>query len=134
MYFLLVTCSLLIASRFHPEPILMELLKYLAPSRVFVVYCQFQEVKERTLNSVILSPYTHFILVCVCMGFGQSFLHLNVYKFAMKQTISKFKGEYVRAMFVLICCLTMLILLLLAFGSVLQASEGVWKDIQYSAY
>lgn len=34
---------LFIASRFHPEPILMSLLPFLSPSRPFVVYCQFQE-------------------------------------------------------------------------------------------
>uniref|UniRef100_A0A8C2DRT4 tRNA (adenine(58)-N(1))-methyltransferase non-catalytic subunit TRM6 n=1 Tax=Cyprinus carpio TaxID=7962 RepID=A0A8C2DRT4_CYPCA len=34
---------LLIASRFHPCPVLMGLLKFIAPSRPFVVYCQYRE-------------------------------------------------------------------------------------------
>ncbi|XP_053192865.1 tRNA (adenine(58)-N(1))-methyltransferase non-catalytic subunit TRM6 [Scomber japonicus] len=35
--------GLVIASRFHPCPVLMSLLKFLAPSRPFVVYSQFKE-------------------------------------------------------------------------------------------
>ena len=35
---------LIIASRFHPEPILMSLIQFVAPSRPFVVYCQLMEV------------------------------------------------------------------------------------------
>ncbi|XP_052443083.1 tRNA (adenine(58)-N(1))-methyltransferase non-catalytic subunit TRM6 [Carassius gibelio] len=35
--------GLVIASRFHPCPVLMGLLKFLAPSRPFVVYCQYRE-------------------------------------------------------------------------------------------
>uniref|UniRef100_A0AAQ5XE95 tRNA (adenine(58)-N(1))-methyltransferase non-catalytic subunit TRM6 n=1 Tax=Amphiprion ocellaris TaxID=80972 RepID=A0AAQ5XE95_AMPOC len=34
---------LVIASRFHPCPVLMTLLKFLAPSRPFVVYSQYKE-------------------------------------------------------------------------------------------
>uniref|UniRef100_A0A8C2DKH4 tRNA (adenine(58)-N(1))-methyltransferase non-catalytic subunit TRM6 n=1 Tax=Cyprinus carpio TaxID=7962 RepID=A0A8C2DKH4_CYPCA len=34
---------LVIASRFHPCPVLMGLLKFIAPSRPFVVYCQYRE-------------------------------------------------------------------------------------------
>ncbi|XP_030628377.1 tRNA (adenine(58)-N(1))-methyltransferase non-catalytic subunit TRM6 [Chanos chanos] len=35
--------GLVIASRFHPCPVLLELLKFVAPSRPFVVYCQYRE-------------------------------------------------------------------------------------------
>ncbi|XP_041951614.1 tRNA (adenine(58)-N(1))-methyltransferase non-catalytic subunit TRM6 [Alosa sapidissima] len=35
--------GLVIASRFHPCPVLLGLLKFLAPSRPFVVYCQYRE-------------------------------------------------------------------------------------------
>uniref|UniRef100_A0A8C1AMD5 tRNA (adenine(58)-N(1))-methyltransferase non-catalytic subunit TRM6 n=1 Tax=Cyprinus carpio carpio TaxID=630221 RepID=A0A8C1AMD5_CYPCA len=35
--------GLVIASRFHPCPVLMGLLKFIAPSRPFVVYCQYRE-------------------------------------------------------------------------------------------
>ncbi|TRY88481.1 hypothetical protein DNTS_005161 [Danionella cerebrum] len=35
--------GLVIASRFHPCPVLMALLKFLAPSRPFVVHCQYRE-------------------------------------------------------------------------------------------
>ncbi|XP_026113997.1 tRNA (adenine(58)-N(1))-methyltransferase non-catalytic subunit TRM6-like [Carassius auratus] len=35
--------GLVIASRFHPCPVLMCLLKFIAPSRPFVVYCQYRE-------------------------------------------------------------------------------------------
>uniref|UniRef100_A0A3Q1BW63 tRNA (adenine(58)-N(1))-methyltransferase non-catalytic subunit TRM6 n=1 Tax=Amphiprion ocellaris TaxID=80972 RepID=A0A3Q1BW63_AMPOC len=35
--------GLVIASRFHPCPVLMTLLKFLAPSRPFVVYSQYKE-------------------------------------------------------------------------------------------
>ncbi|KAG8011169.1 tRNA (adenine(58)-N(1))-methyltransferase non-catalytic subunit TRM6 [Nibea albiflora] len=35
--------GLVIASRFHPSPVLLGLLKFLAPSRPFVVYSQYKE-------------------------------------------------------------------------------------------
>lgn len=35
--------GLVIASRFNPCPVLMRLLKFVAPSRPFVVYCQYRE-------------------------------------------------------------------------------------------
>lgn len=35
--------GLVIASRFHPCPVLMGLLKFLSPSRPFVVYSQYKE-------------------------------------------------------------------------------------------
>ncbi|KAJ8355539.1 hypothetical protein SKAU_G00183330 [Synaphobranchus kaupii] len=35
--------GLVIASRLHPCPVLLGLLKFLAPSRPFVVYCQYRE-------------------------------------------------------------------------------------------
>lgn len=35
--------GLVIASRFHPCPVLMRLLKFVAPSRPFIVYCQYRE-------------------------------------------------------------------------------------------
>ncbi|XP_028809314.1 tRNA (adenine(58)-N(1))-methyltransferase non-catalytic subunit TRM6 isoform X1 [Denticeps clupeoides] len=35
--------GLVIASRFHPCPVLLGLLKFLSPSRPFVVYCQYRE-------------------------------------------------------------------------------------------
>ncbi|KAG9344680.1 hypothetical protein JZ751_010366 [Albula glossodonta] len=35
--------GLVIASRFHPCPVLLGLLKFMAPSRPFVVYCQYRE-------------------------------------------------------------------------------------------
>uniref|UniRef100_A0A2H6N6W9 tRNA (adenine(58)-N(1))-methyltransferase non-catalytic subunit TRM6 n=1 Tax=Micrurus carvalhoi TaxID=3147026 RepID=A0A2H6N6W9_9SAUR len=35
--------SLIVASRFHPTSLLLLLLELVAPSRPFVVYCQFKE-------------------------------------------------------------------------------------------
>ncbi|KAB5539863.1 hypothetical protein PHYPO_G00094060 [Pangasianodon hypophthalmus] len=35
--------GLVIASRFHPCPVLLGLLRFVAPSRPFVVYCQYRE-------------------------------------------------------------------------------------------
>ncbi|KAM6164026.1 tRNA (adenine(58)-N(1))-methyltransferase non-catalytic subunit TRM6 [Rhynchocyon petersi] len=35
--------GLVVASRFHPIPLLMSLLDFVAPSRPFVVYCQYKE-------------------------------------------------------------------------------------------
>ncbi|XP_044145902.1 tRNA (adenine(58)-N(1))-methyltransferase non-catalytic subunit TRM6 [Bufo gargarizans] len=35
--------GLIIASRFHPTPLLLTLLEFLSPSRPFVVYCQYKE-------------------------------------------------------------------------------------------
>ncbi|XP_053316391.1 tRNA (adenine(58)-N(1))-methyltransferase non-catalytic subunit TRM6 [Spea bombifrons] len=35
--------GLIIASRFHPTPMLLSLLEFVAPSRPFVVYCQYRE-------------------------------------------------------------------------------------------
>lgn len=45
---------LVIASRFHPCPVLMGLLKFLAPSRPFVVYSQFKEVSASHLVALCL--------------------------------------------------------------------------------
>ncbi|XP_055228523.2 tRNA (adenine(58)-N(1))-methyltransferase non-catalytic subunit TRM6 isoform X3 [Gorilla gorilla gorilla] len=36
-------CILIVASRFHPTPLLLSLLDFVAPSRPFVVYCQYKE-------------------------------------------------------------------------------------------
>ncbi|XP_039719700.1 tRNA (adenine(58)-N(1))-methyltransferase non-catalytic subunit TRM6 [Pteropus medius] len=35
--------GLIVASRFHPTPLLLSLLDFVAPSRPFVVYCQYKE-------------------------------------------------------------------------------------------
>ncbi|XP_056423799.1 tRNA (adenine(58)-N(1))-methyltransferase non-catalytic subunit TRM6 isoform X2 [Hyla sarda] len=35
--------GLVVASRFHPTPLLLSLLEFVAPSRPFVVYCQYKE-------------------------------------------------------------------------------------------
>ncbi|KAM3931542.1 tRNA (adenine(58)-N(1))-methyltransferase non-catalytic subunit TRM6 [Leptodactylus fuscus] len=35
--------GLILASRFHPTPLLLTLLEFVAPSRPFVVYCQYKE-------------------------------------------------------------------------------------------
>ncbi|NXN13480.1 TRM6 methyltransferase, partial [Indicator maculatus] len=35
--------GLIIASKFHPTPLLLALLEFVAPSRPFVVYCQYKE-------------------------------------------------------------------------------------------
>ncbi|MEE6474369.1 hypothetical protein FKM82_010359 [Ascaphus truei] len=35
--------GLIIASRFHPTPLLLALLEFVAPARPFVVYCQYKE-------------------------------------------------------------------------------------------
>lgn len=35
--------GLIVASRFHPSPLLLSLLEFVAPSRPFVVYCQYKE-------------------------------------------------------------------------------------------
>ncbi|XP_023415909.1 tRNA (adenine(58)-N(1))-methyltransferase non-catalytic subunit TRM6 isoform X3 [Cavia porcellus] len=35
--------GLIVASRFHPTPLLLALLEFVAPSRPFVVYCQYKE-------------------------------------------------------------------------------------------
>ncbi|XP_029414371.1 tRNA (adenine(58)-N(1))-methyltransferase non-catalytic subunit TRM6 isoform X3 [Nannospalax galili] len=35
--------GLIVASRFHPAPLLLSLLNFVAPSRPFVVYCQYKE-------------------------------------------------------------------------------------------
>ncbi|KAJ7341553.1 hypothetical protein JRQ81_005792 [Phrynocephalus forsythii] len=35
--------GLIIASRFHPAPLLLSLLEFVAPSRPFVVFCQYKE-------------------------------------------------------------------------------------------
>ncbi|XP_053568154.1 tRNA (adenine(58)-N(1))-methyltransferase non-catalytic subunit TRM6 [Bombina bombina] len=35
--------GLIVASRFHPTPVVLSLLEFVAPSRPFVVYCQYKE-------------------------------------------------------------------------------------------
>ena len=37
-------CRLVVVSRFHPEPVLMSLIHFVAPSRPVVVYCNILEV------------------------------------------------------------------------------------------
>lgn len=44
VYFWLLSCRLVIASRFQPTAVLLALLNFLAPSRPFVVYSQHKEV------------------------------------------------------------------------------------------
>lgn len=44
VYFWLLSCRLVIASRFQPTAVLLALLNFLAPSRPFVVYSQYKEV------------------------------------------------------------------------------------------
>lgn len=61
-------CRLVIASRFHPCPVLIGLLKFLAPSRPFVVYSQYKEVSSspvaepRQLRWSSPTEWTLFIL------------------------------------------------------------------------
>ncbi|XP_009991763.1 PREDICTED: tRNA (adenine(58)-N(1))-methyltransferase non-catalytic subunit TRM6 [Chaetura pelagica] len=38
--------GLIVASKFHPTPLLLSLLEFVAPSRPFVVYCQYKEVHQ----------------------------------------------------------------------------------------
>lgn len=52
------SCRLIVASRFHPTPLLLSLLDFVAPSRPFVVYCQYKEV--------------------ILTWNGLEFLHLNI--------------------------------------------------------
>lgn len=51
--------SLVIACRFHPEPLLVALLGLLAPSRPIVVYCHLLEVRDFEICGNILA-------MCVC--------------------------------------------------------------------
>lgn len=44
MSMLIISLRLVLACRFHPEPLLMALLGFLAPSRPVVVYCHLLEV------------------------------------------------------------------------------------------
>ncbi|KAG7240241.1 hypothetical protein INR49_027052 [Caranx melampygus] len=72
--------GLVIASRFHPCPVLMGLLKFLAPSRPFVVYSQYKEpliecytkLKERggTINLQLTDTWLRHYQVksqCSCL-------------------------------------------------------------------
>lgn len=45
-------CSLIVASKFHPTPLLLSLLEFVAPSRPFVVYCQYKEVNQEVTSAV----------------------------------------------------------------------------------
>lgn len=45
-------CSLIVASKFHPTPLLLSLLEFVAPSRPFVVYCQYKEVNQDVPSAV----------------------------------------------------------------------------------
>ena len=72
---------LLVATRFHPEPIILSLLPFLSPFRPFVVYCPFIEplanmytgLKERGsvfdlhLSNTWLRQYQVCVCVCVCV-------------------------------------------------------------------
>ncbi len=40
----LYLCRLVVVCRHHPEPVVMALLSFLAPSRPFAVYCHLLEV------------------------------------------------------------------------------------------
>ncbi|TSK58035.1 tRNA (adenine(58)-N(1))-methyltransferase non-catalytic subunit TRM6 [Bagarius yarrelli] len=46
--------GLVIASRYHPCPVLLGLLRFVAPSRPFVVFCQYREVLPNRTHPVLL--------------------------------------------------------------------------------
>uniref|UniRef100_A0AAX7SHE0 tRNA (adenine(58)-N(1))-methyltransferase non-catalytic subunit TRM6 n=1 Tax=Astatotilapia calliptera TaxID=8154 RepID=A0AAX7SHE0_ASTCA len=89
---LFFTCRLIISSRFHPCPVLLGLLKFLSPSRPFVVYSQyiepliecFKKLKEcgGTVNLRLTDTWLRhyqvniWTLHCVCFLF---FLHLKLF-------------------------------------------------------
>ena len=50
--FVFISFSLVVVSRFQPSPIVMALLPRLAPSRPFVVYCQYKEVTCHTRKAL----------------------------------------------------------------------------------
>ena len=50
--FVFISFSLVVVSRFQPSPIVMALLPRLAPSRPFVVYCQYKEVTWHTRKAL----------------------------------------------------------------------------------
>ena len=64
--------SLVVVSRFQPSPIVMALLPRLAPSRPFVVYCQYKEVTCPTtalklfLNHLPFSVIVKFVAFYCC--------------------------------------------------------------------
>ena len=51
--FVFISFSLVVVSRFQPSPIVMALLPRLAPSRPFVVYCQYKEVTCHTCHLLL---------------------------------------------------------------------------------
>ena len=45
-FFLLLLLRLVVACRHHPEPIVMTLVNFVAPSRPIVIYCHLLEVNS----------------------------------------------------------------------------------------
>ncbi|EPY79157.1 tRNA (adenine(58)-N(1))-methyltransferase non-catalytic subunit TRM6 [Camelus ferus] len=55
--------GLIVASRFHPTPLLLSLLDFVAPSRPFVVYCQYKEVlPDRSHPKLLMSGGGGYLL------------------------------------------------------------------------
>ena len=55
------TCRLVIVSRFHPEPVLMSLIHFIAPSRPVVVYCNILEVQNVSIIILLLYIGLHTV-------------------------------------------------------------------------
>ena len=68
---------LLIATRFHPEAIVLGLLPFLLPSRPFVIFCQFMEVSV--------------VCVCVCIYTQCTCTHCTPFVQPLVQMYSKLK-------------------------------------------
>lgn len=45
-YTVCIACRLVVVCKHHPEPVVMTLVNFLAPSRPFVVYCHLLEVSS----------------------------------------------------------------------------------------
>lgn len=67
--------SLIVASRFHPASLLLLLLELVAPSRPFVVYCQYKEVNPMYFLNLNLFLkkfskliYPDFVLFCFALA------------------------------------------------------------------
>lgn len=67
-------CSLIVASKFHPTPLLLSLLEFVAPSRPFVVYCQYKEVNQVCYFSCYSSSLRLFACITYYLGFFKPLL------------------------------------------------------------
>lgn len=94
-----LSCSLIVASRFHPTPLLLSLLDFVAPSRPFVVYCQYKEVikTETERRGVLVFKYWFSHCVALEVILNRTFSVPSAFVGMLHKTAGKRRGHQPQA-------------------------------------